>query len=170
MSPENADILVRWTARLVVVLYLWRCWIDYRCLHLADPYKSRRLARWVWTLSATLFVIHVCSALAFVHDFSHEHAYQHTAERTAAVVGVHWGGGIYVNHAFLIYWLMDASLWWGKGVNWPYRTRRSYWTMQSIFAFMFINATVVFGPAHWGGISIVLVMGIVLLTVLQKIK
>lgn len=170
MSPDNADILVRWTARLVVVLYLWRCWIDYRIVHLADPNKARHRARWIWTIAATLFVIHVCAALAFVHDFSHAKAYQHTAERTAAVVGVAWGGGIYVNHAFLIYWVFDASLWWIKGVNWPYRTGRAYWTMQSIFAFMFINATVVFGPAHWFVIAVMLVVTVVVLSVFRKTK
>lgn len=176
MSPENADTLVRWTARIVVALYLYRCWLDFKAaLHFdqdsdktSDSKQTHRFARWLWTIAVVLFAVHVGSALAFVHDFSHHKAYQHTAERTAAVIGVDWGGGIYFNHAFLIYWLTDVALWWVKGPDWPYKSRGYYWAMQTTFAFMFVNATIVFGPAHWIYISVLLVVVVLLLTVLKK--
>jgi len=168
MSPENSDLLVRWTARIVVALYLWRCWLDFNSCHSAEPTQIYQRARWLWSVGALLFAVHVGSALAFIHEFSHDKAYQHTAERTAAVIGVNWCGGIYFNHAFMLYWFMDALLWWSFGADWPYRSRLYYWTMQFVFAFMFVNATLVFGPRHWVYIAILLIVAVLPVAVLKK--
>lgn len=149
LSSEAADLLVRWTARIVVACYLLRGWSDYRGSKTGNIEANAALSRWLWTTGCVLFLIHILSAFAFVHDFSHAAAYEHTAERTAAVIGIRWGGGIYVNHAFALFWLVDIVLWWSYGTHWAYRSKVWYWSVQGIFAFMFINATLVFGPAHW---------------------
>ncbi len=149
LSAETADLLVRWSARIVVVCYLLRCWSDYRGSKSGHIEANALTARWMWTAGNVLFLIHILSAFAFVHDFSHAAAYEHTAERTAAVIGVRWGGGIYVNHAFALFWVIDVILWWIYGPHWAYRSKVWYWSVQGIFAFMFINATLIFGPTHW---------------------
>ena len=149
LSPETADILVRWTARIMVVCYLLRCWCDYRGFRKGNTETNAVTSRWLWTAGCLLFLIHILSAFAFVHGFSHAAAYEHTSERTAAVIGVRWGGGIYVNHAFALFWLVDVILWWSKGTHWGYRSKAWYWSVQGIFAFMFVNATLIFGPSHW---------------------
>jgi len=165
MSSETTDILVRWTARIMVACYLLRCRSDYRAAKAGNIEANAITARWLWTAGCALFLVHILSAFAFVHDFSHSAAYEHTAERTAAVIGVRWGGGIYFNHAFALFWLVDVILWWSKGTHWAYRSKVWYWFVQAIFAFMFINATLIFGPAHWIWIS-VLLCGVVCLRVL----
>lgn len=149
MSPELADLIVRWLARLVVACYAMRCWVDFRISRKRSWFASRALARWIWTIGCILFVFHVGTALAWVHHYDHAAAYEHTAERTFDVIGVRWGGGIYVNHLFLLFWVFDSLLWWRAGVDGPYRLNIYYWFVQAVFAFMFLNATVVFGPSHW---------------------
>lgn len=149
MSPEFADQFVRWTARVVVACYLLRNCSDYFAYRNGKIIQNAPLSRWFWTIGALLFTLHVGSALALVHNFSHAAAYEHTAERTAAVVGLRWGGGIYINHAFLLFWAIDTAMWWIKGLNSAYRSRPYYWTVQGIFAFMFLNATLIFGPSYW---------------------
>ena len=148
MTPELADALVRWTARGAAFGYLIRVWIDLYC-DPASSNHSQKTARTIWTIGCVLFLTHIWSAFAYVHQFSHAHAYAHTAERTAEVVGIPWGGGIYVNHAFLLFWVFDVIRWWVKGPSSAYRSNAYFWTVHSIFAFMFLNATVVFGPSHW---------------------
>lgn len=153
LSSETADILVRWTARIVVVCYLLRCWNDYRSSKAGNIEANAEISRWWWTAGCVIFLMHIFSAFAFVHDFSHAAAYEHTAERTAAVIDFRWGGGIYVNHAFALFWVIDAVLWWSYGTPWAYRSKVWYWSVQGIFAFMFINATLIFGPIHWIWVS-----------------
>lgn len=158
MSEADADQLVRWTARLVVGLYLLRCagdaWTSRSEIGLSLRDETGRqawrdLARFLWCTACGVFVLHVIAALVFVHHLSHAAAYEQTARRTAEVVGLNWGGGIYVNHAFLLFWLYDAQGWFRHGHQWAYGSSAWYWSVQGIFAFMFINATLIFGPPHW---------------------
>ncbi len=159
LSSETADILVRWTARVVVACYLLRCWSDYRGSKKGEIEANALTSQWLWTAGCLLFLMHIYSAFAYVHNMSHAAAYEHTAERTAAVIGIRWGGGIYVNHAFALFWLIDVVMWWSYGNLWAYRSKVWYWSVQGIFAFMFINATLIFGPAHW--IWIIGLLGII---------
>jgi hypothetical protein len=93
--------------------------------------------------------LHVLAAFAYFHAWSHDAAYRHTADATEAVVGFQWGGGLYVNYAFTIFWAADTILWWLGGTSFPYRSRTYFWTVHGVFAFMVVNATVVFGPPYW---------------------
>jgi hypothetical protein len=101
-----------------------------------------RLARVAWTSGCAIFLVHVAYAFQFYHHWSHTEAYAATARQS----GVGWG--LYVNYAFAIVWVADV-VWWGRP--------RASWisTMIHLFlAFMFFNATVVFGKGwvRWTGV------------------
>ena len=163
MSPETTDAIVRWTARGAVACYLLRVVIDLQLPGREKRLGLMRAARNIWTWGCVLFLIHFLSAFALVHHFDHGDAYAHTARRTAEVVGLHWGGGIYVNHAFMIFWICDVLRWWKLGADAGYQPDRYFWSVHGFFAFMFVNATIVFGPPHWLWISafILVLLGIV---------
>lgn len=110
-------------------------------------------ARWAWTVGCASLVAHTVCAFHFYHGWSHTAAYQETARQTAEVTGWDWGGGLFINYAFLAAWIGDV-VWWWRGLD-LYRQR--HWrltaTWQAIFIFMIFNATVVFktGPVRWLG-------------------
>lgn len=168
ISPEHADWIVRLTAWIVVICYLARCSLELRGTRDRSVQLYATSARWLWTVGCLVFLAHVLIALALVHGMSHAAAYAHTAERTAAVVGVRWGGGIYINHAFALFWIVDVIGWWTRGSAWAYGSRQWYWTVQGIFAFMFLNATVVFGPGYWVPIAVVVFVLFVVLALTCK--
>lgn len=129
-------ILTLWTVWLAIVFYVAALFL----------YVARsRFARLLWTAGLALYAAHVCLAFHFFYDWSHTKAYGETARQTWELFGVNWGGGLYLNYLFTLIWLGDA-LWWWKGSA-AYR-ERPLWiavAVQSFLAFMFFNATVVFG-------------------------
>lgn len=134
---------------MAVACYLGRVAIDLGLLRDWPALSARKIARWLWTLGCVLYLAHVICAFTFFHDWSHDHAYAQTAAQTEALIGVHWGGGLYFNYAFTLLWIVDTVAWWGRGVNAHHRARAYFWTMHAVIAFMVFNATVVFGPAVW---------------------
>jgi hypothetical protein len=76
-------------------------------------------------------------------------AYRHTAERTDAVTGWNWGGGLYVNFAVAALWLTDVGVLWRRGASGIVPPRIWSWGVQAVLAFVVLNATVVFGPRGW---------------------
>ncbi len=165
---EFNEATILWTARFALILYLLRGWVDFRAWRTGTSQRSATLGRQFWTLGCCCFLAHVLSAFAVVHNWSHAHAYEHTAQRTADVIGIHWGGGIYVNHAFTVFWIVDVTLWWMNGPGWANQSRLYYWTVQGIFAFMFLNATIIFGPRYWILATILLAGGFAALGVLME--
>jgi hypothetical protein len=141
--PDPGLAVTVWTARLAVACYAVRVLAD------AGGFGSLRLRRWVWTAGWACFVLHLAAAFACVHGWSHEAAYRETARRTAAVTGLDWGGGLWVNYGFLLLWTADVAAWWAVGPEYPRRWRRTYVVVQAVFAFLMFNATAVFGPAFW---------------------
>lgn len=124
-------ILTRWTIRIALALYV--------AALAARP--ATRLRRWAWTLGCLFYLAHVGAAFQFYHHWSHAAAYRHTARRTAEVVGLNWGGGLYWNYAFTVVWLADVVWMW----VWP-ESYRSRWrgAIYGFLGFMAFNATVVF--------------------------
>lgn len=114
-----------------------------------------RLARLVWTLGCVSLVFHFFFAFNFYHHWNQADAYSDTARQTAAVVGLDWGGGLYINYIILILWIADTTWWWMKGLE-KYRSRSRYLTLawQALLLFIVFNATVVFkdGVMRWIGL------------------
>lgn len=104
--------------------------------------RRDQVARVVWTAGCAIFLVHVAFAFQFYHHWSHAEAYAATARQS----GVGWG--LYFNYAFAILWVADV-VWWSRP--------RASWISTAIhvfLAFMFFNATVVFGKGwvRWAGV------------------
>lgn len=131
--------LALWTIRLSMACYVIA--IAIRVGNSIQPVK--RVERQIWAAGAILCAIHVALAMAGFHNFSHADSIKHTAEVTRQVIGLNWGGGVYVNYLFTAVWGWDALRHF-RIVN--YRTPK--W-LHIFMAFIVVNATVVFGPLWW---------------------
>jgi hypothetical protein len=118
------------------------------------------MARAFWTAGAALLIVHSVAVFHFIHHWSQDAALEHTARQTAALTGLDWGGGLFVNYAFIALWAGDALLWWRDPAAYARRSPAGRDTLLAIFLFMFINAGVVFarGPARLVGLIAVAVV------------
>lgn len=114
-------------------------------------------ARLAWTVACAALFVHVACAYHFYHGWSHGSAYLDTARQTDDVVGLDWGGGLFINYALLVGWLLDVAWWWAAGLG---SYRRRPWALvaawHGFLLFIIFNATVVFktGPARWAGLCV----------------
>jgi hypothetical protein len=148
---EWGEVLTRLLAQLAVACYLLRVLLDL------GRRRSPHIAHWkrrVWTAGCAALWLHIAGAFHFVHDWSHADAVRQTAEQTRELTGWAWGGGVYINYAFAIYWLIDVILCWRRDSKSVSPPPARFWAIHAIFAFMMINATIVFGPAYWRYIAI----------------
>ena len=126
--------------------------------------RRDRAARICWTVACAFFLAHVVAAFQIRHHWSHTAALEETARQTQDLFGVVWGGGLYFNYAFTILWIADAVWWWRAGLD-GYRDRAKWVAtpVQLFFAFMFFNATIVFGGRfmQWFGVASMLVLAVV---------
>lgn len=85
--------------------------------------------------------MHIAVAMKTAHAWSHAAAIAATARQTMAVYGVNWGGGVFVNYAFVAVWLFEAWRW-----RWrPAGERRVVtWMMRVFFFVMILNGAVIF--------------------------
>ena len=159
---DLGDLLLRWTIRLSLALYvlvlaawLWR------------PTQPRfaRAMRWVWTLGCLLALAHAVCAFQFVHGWSHAAALEATARQTQQLLGIAYGGGLYWNYAFLLVWSLDAAWWWVLPA--AYLNRSRWWgvPVHGFLGFMAFNGAIVFarGPIRWVGLAACLGLGLIAL-------
>jgi hypothetical protein len=145
-------MLTRWTIRLALAAYVGRLAVD-----LSSPGvqpQRERLTRWLWTFGCLFLWIHVACAFQFFHHWSHAAAHEQTARETAAVTGLDWGGGIWINYLVMFLWAGDVARWWLAPAS--HRMRGVIWGVlwQAGLAFIVFNATVVFetGAVRWIGL------------------
>lgn len=143
MSPVIESLTV-WIIRLALVAYF------VALAELLLTAQSRR-ARLAWTIGALACVAHIGLAMHFQHHWSNAAAYAETARQTREIIGLDWGGGIYINYLFAAVWLADAAWWWCSPAS---RVARGMWLsglIHGFLAFIIFNATVVFktGPLRW---------------------
>jgi hypothetical protein len=118
--------------------------------------KWDAIARLAWTAACIGLLTHVICAFHFYHDWSHPSAHRDTARQTAEVFGLNWGGGLYINYAFLLGWIID-TFWWWHGLD---AYRRRPWPLvaawHAFLLFIFFNGAVVFaaGPIRWLGLCL----------------
>jgi hypothetical protein len=120
-------------------------------------------ARLAWTVACLGLLAHVACAFHVYHGWSHGAAYLDTARQTDEVFGLNWGGGLYINYALIIGWVVDVSWWWARGLD---SYRRRPWPLTAAWhgflIFIIFNATAVFktGPARWAGLCLCLGLGL----------
>jgi hypothetical protein len=125
------------TIALSVASYAGGEWLRFR----GGPAGAARV---LWTLAAFLSLSHAAAAFHTRHGWSHAAAYRDTAAQTAALTGLDWGGGLWINYLFLAIWIADAFWWWWSPRS--YRSPSSTLTslITGFFLFMFLNGAVVF--------------------------
>ena len=97
----------------------------------------RALARWAGTLGCLGLLAHVICAFHFYHGWSQAAAYRETARQTAAVTGLNWGGGLWINYLLLAAWTADVIWWWRSGDD-AYRRRSRVLTVAWHALLLFI--------------------------------
>jgi len=134
---------VIWTARIAVFLYLAGL--------LSRLLRPRQTAtKLLWTTGFLVFLVHVWAAFEWVHHWSHDAAWNHTARQTELLLGRHWGGGIWFNYLFTLLWGIDVVLLWTTNND-----RQWLIVLHVYLAFIVVNATAVFGPTWWRPVIIV---------------
>jgi hypothetical protein len=116
--------------------------------------EARQSRGW-WTAGAVLTLIHSIAAFGWFYGWSHDTAQQLTARQTAALTGVTFAGGIYINYLFLLVWLADAGWWWASPRSYVRRPRLLSASIRGFIFFIIINGAVVFadGGARVVGIA-----------------
>jgi hypothetical protein len=158
--------LTHWTIRLALLAYLGRYVVERQ--RRLEPNRRNALARGLWTTACLLLWVHVACAFQFTHGWSHARALEHTARETAAVIGWHWGGGLWCNYLVLLLWALDVARWWIAPRSRSKRALLLDRLWQGGLAFIVLNAAVVFasGPIRW--ISLTATGGLMLLAWLRQ--
>ncbi len=136
------DSLTRWSALASFALYVVTLCVWRRGNH----------ARVLWSAACALMLLHTALAFHLVHHWSHAAAYADTARQTNELLGIDWGGGLFFNYALLIVWLADVIHGWRGIERYKRRPRAITWLIHGFIAFMWFNATVVFGHG-WGRLA-----------------
>jgi hypothetical protein len=114
-------------------------------------------SRWLWAAAATLALIHSAAAFAVFYDWSHDLARDATTRQTAALTGINFAGGIYINYAFLIVWIADAVWRLAAPMSYQRRPRTLTLTVHGFIFFIIVNGAVVFADG-WarilGGVAV----------------
>lgn len=138
--------LIRLTIWLAVAAWLLRVLIEAS----DRPFATRdRVIRWSWLIGAIACVTHVIVAMGFGHCWSLANAMRHTAMETRRVIGVELPWSVFVNFAFVAFWLVDAVR--------EFRSREVLSlgaVRHGVWLTMMLNGTVVFGPRYWLWIAI----------------
>ena len=123
--------------------------------------SGSRIARFVWTLGCTAFLVHVASAFDVFYGWSHVTALRETARQVAELTGRPSDLGLYLNYLFTAVWAVDAAWWWLDVSSYRRRSWIVPLLLHGFFLFMIFNATVVFedGATRVLG-SVVTVIGI----------
>lgn len=154
------ELITQWTVRAALAFYVLSV---AGMLQRSHGRRWERIARWTWTLGCGFYLAHVVAAFHFYHGWSHTVAYRDTARKTAEVTGFDWGGGLYFNYAFTVFWLGDVVWWWCSDDSRRKRPRSVTWCLHGFLAFIALNATVVFetGALRWLGLAAIFLLGIV---------
>jgi hypothetical protein len=122
--------------------------------------ENWRFARGFWTIGSMVLLVHVLMAFHLVHGWNHTRAYLHTAERTVAITGLRWGGGLYLNYLLTVLWVVDTCWWWIRPRTYLSRPRYLDWALHGFMGFMFVNAVIVFGSGYlrWAILAMALML------------
>lgn len=133
--------VIRWTILGGTILWAWS-----EVRKIREPDRSGP-ARLLYTAALALALAHTVAAFEVAYGWSHAAAFDRTARQTAAMTGVRWGGGIFVNYLFLALWAADATYWWAAPGGYLRRPLHVDRLRLAVFLFMFINGAIVFaGP------------------------
>jgi hypothetical protein len=125
------------------------------CWGAGEAYRSRLL----WSVGAILALLHSVAAFVVVYGGSHDTARAETTRQTAALTGVEFAGGIYINYLFLIVWLSDAAWWWLAPSSYRSRPRALELAIRGFILFVIVNGAVVFADG-WARVVGLVALGL----------
>ena len=147
---ESDHAIVAGTARLVVGLYFLAMLTSVGRRARCESVTSLGL----WTAACCALLVHVVAAFEWAHHWSWVAAAAHTTQETERVVGTSTGVELPVNFVFAIWWAADCIVRW-QARSQQRQLARSYNVLvQIVWAFLFFNATVVFGPIYWRWLAV----------------
>lgn len=144
--------LIRATIWPAVAAWLLRVFVEVSGRSFAG---RELLLRWTWMLGALAAVAHALVAMGIGHCWSLRNAMQHTAMQTRQVLGVELPWSVFVNIAFVAWWLIDAVREFRSRAIRPLGVVR-----HCVWLVMMFNGTVVFGPPFWKWIALASVLGV----------
>src|SRR5260370_12959445 len=99
-------------------------------------------------------------AFHYCHHWSHDAAVGHVRDVSG------FGQGIYVSHAFSLFWTLDVAYWWLQPRGYALRSPWFGRLLHGFMAFMVFNSTVVYeqGFIRWAGVVLFAVLGPLWLT------
>jgi hypothetical protein len=157
---SSGEFLTRSTIWISILAYTVGCVVFATARKQSNGDKWTRLA---WTFGCAALVAHFICAFNFYHSWSQQSAYVDTARQTAEVVGINWGGGLFINYVVAILWIADVTWWWLAGLS-AYRRRAWLITLlwHGFLLFIIFNATIVFkdGLTRWIGLLVCLTLGL----------
>jgi hypothetical protein len=110
-------------------------------------------SRALWTAAAALTLLHSAAAFQTFYGGSHAVARQETARQTAAVTGIEFTGGIYINYLLLAVWAGDAAWWWMSPAGYGRRPRWLSAAIRGFIFFIILNGALIFADG-WARIVV----------------
>ncbi|HYE78942.1 MAG TPA: hypothetical protein VEI97_13235 [bacterium] len=162
--PPGA-LLTHASAAVAFLAYLLAVALQLRPASESAHTVQNRLA---WTLAFLLLIVHVLCAFHFIHHWSHADAFAATARQTAALTGVNSGSGLWVNYALIAVWLLDLIWRWASPTSHQSRPRLVTISLHAFLAFIWFNATVIFGHGLIRWLSLIAWILLLLLYLLHR--
>lgn len=155
MTATPGFWLIRLTIWLAVTAWFARVLIEAS----GRSFASRdRVIRWSWLIGALACVAHVVAAMGIGHCWSLANAMRHTAMETRRVFQVELPSSIFVNFAFVAFWLVDAVREFRSRDLRPLGAAR-----HGIWLTMMLNGTVIFGPRYWTWLALFAVSAVAII-------
>ena len=135
-------------------------WVASEWLRLPGTAVRNEQGRMSFTLGALVLLLHTGLGLHLRHAWSQADAMREIARQSAEVTGIAFGGGLFVNYAFVAFWLAEAFWWWRAPRGYLARSTQARWSSRAVYLFMFVNGAIVFGhgPVRiFGALAIVVV-------------
>lgn len=129
-------------------------------LILSQRKHTTTLFKVVWAIACSLAAVHAYLALSDVHQWNHQHAFDHIANETERVLGFRFGYGVYFNYLFVIVWTADVIWLWTSPESYQNRSNRLSSAFHLFLILIMVNGAVVFrdGLPRYIGIAVITVL------------
>jgi len=126
-------------------------------LILSKQHQTTTLFKVVWSTACLFAAVHAYLALSDVHQWNHQHAFDHIANETERVLGFRFGYGVYFNYLFVIVWIADVIWLWSSPESYQNRSNRLSSAFHLFLILIMVNGAVVFrdGLPRYLGIVVI---------------